>query len=173
MAEFGYTNDEEGIVTVCVDLDGPVRIPSSDFSRLLAATVDRLEKDSGLTGVIFSPSGNTSLRGGPIEALVRRARWRERSLRQGGSHQSSHATVGEAPGPRGGGDKRLGPLRKFRALSMLPSPNRLERPEREARTTGGEARPPSRRGWGRPADLPARDRAGAFVSYPRPSADPR
>ena len=60
MGEFRYEKDADGIVTVTMDMDGPVNSMSSAFRPLYAEMVTRLEAEAGLKGVVLT-SGKKGL----------------------------------------------------------------------------------------------------------------
>ena len=53
MGVFKYEKDEQGIVTVTMDMTGPVNAINAEYSDAMDETVVRLEAETGLTGVSF------------------------------------------------------------------------------------------------------------------------
>jgi 3-hydroxyacyl-CoA dehydrogenase/enoyl-CoA hydratase/3-hydroxybutyryl-CoA epimerase len=51
---FHYDKDSNNIVTVTMDMDGPVNAMSDAFLPLLEATLDKLEAETDLTGVVLT-----------------------------------------------------------------------------------------------------------------------
>jgi len=66
---FHYQQDEHGIVTITMDMQGPVNCMKQEFMPLLAAAVDRLESQTGLTGVIIASAKTTFFAGGDLNWL--------------------------------------------------------------------------------------------------------
>lgn len=69
MTGFNYEKDAEGIVTVTMDMDGPVNSMSAEFLPLLTDTIDRLETEQGLTGVVLTSAKKTFFAGGDLNML--------------------------------------------------------------------------------------------------------
>ena len=67
---FNYEKDDAGIVTVTMDMAGPVNTMNARFTELFAATITRLEAEDGLTGVIFTSAKKTFFAGGDLKWLV-------------------------------------------------------------------------------------------------------
>jgi 3-hydroxyacyl-CoA dehydrogenase/enoyl-CoA hydratase/3-hydroxybutyryl-CoA epimerase len=70
MSGFNYEKDAEGIVTVTMDMDGPVNAMNGEYREELGRTVDRLEKEQDLTGVIFASAKSTFFAGGDLRELL-------------------------------------------------------------------------------------------------------
>lgn len=71
MSGFNYEKDADGIVTVTMDMAGqPVNTMNEDFYGLLRDTVDRLEQEDGLTGVILASAKSTFFAGGDIKRML-------------------------------------------------------------------------------------------------------
>jgi len=66
---FIYEKDSSGIVTVTMDMDGPVNAMNEQYRAAMAETLDRLEKEQGLTGVVLASGKNTFFAGGDLKAL--------------------------------------------------------------------------------------------------------
>ena len=71
MSVFSYQKDEDGIVTVTMDMTGPVNAMNTEFSDAMGATIERLEVEKGLAGVIFASAKTTFFAGGDLKGLVR------------------------------------------------------------------------------------------------------
>ncbi|MFC3614485.1 3-hydroxyacyl-CoA dehydrogenase NAD-binding domain-containing protein [Lutimaribacter marinistellae] len=69
MGEFRYEKDADGIVTVTMDMDGPVNAMNAQFWPLFAETMDRLESEDGLKGVIWTSAKDTFFAGGDLNML--------------------------------------------------------------------------------------------------------
>lgn len=70
MSAFIYSKDADGIVTVTMDMPGPINAMNQLYRDTMAATVQRLEKESGLTGVVFASAKNTFFAGGDLNELL-------------------------------------------------------------------------------------------------------
>ena len=54
MSGFNYEKDANGVVTVTMDMDGPVNSMSEAFLPALRETVEKLEAEGDLAGVVLS-----------------------------------------------------------------------------------------------------------------------
>lgn len=70
MSDFKYEKDADGIVTVTMDMAGPVNAMSAKFNPLMKETIDRLEKEDDLTGVVFASAKKTFFAGGDLNGLL-------------------------------------------------------------------------------------------------------
>jgi 3-hydroxyacyl-CoA dehydrogenase / enoyl-CoA hydratase / 3-hydroxybutyryl-CoA epimerase len=70
MSGFRYTKDAEGIVTVTMDLNGPVNAMNGEYFEEMGRTVDRLEKEEDLNGVILASAKSTFFAGGDLRELM-------------------------------------------------------------------------------------------------------
>lgn len=70
MGEFTYEKDADGIVTVTMNMDGPVNSMSKEFGPLYAGMVNKLEAEAGLKGVILTSGKETFFAGGDLKRLV-------------------------------------------------------------------------------------------------------
>ena len=69
MSGFNYEKDASGVVTVTMDMEGPVNSMSSAFLPLLRETVEKLESESELTGVVLTSAKKTFFAGGDLNSL--------------------------------------------------------------------------------------------------------
>ena len=69
MSGFNYEKDADGIVTVTMDMAGPVNSMSEEFLPLLEDTAGRLEAEEGLTGVVLTSAKKTFFAGGDLNML--------------------------------------------------------------------------------------------------------
>ena len=67
---FHYLKDDQGIVTITMDLDGPVNAMNAQFRQAYAATVDRLCEETHLLGVIFASAKPTFFAGGDLKEML-------------------------------------------------------------------------------------------------------
>ncbi|NIB45164.1 3-hydroxyacyl-CoA dehydrogenase [Pseudomaricurvus alkylphenolicus] len=70
MSGFNYEKDADGIVTVTMDMNGPVNSMSAEFNPLWKEMVDKLEKEDGLTGVVIASAKKTFFAGGDLNSLL-------------------------------------------------------------------------------------------------------
>ena len=69
MPSFGYQQDSNGIVTVTMDMDGPINCMNLAFIPMLANTVEKLESEPSVTGVIIASNKTTFFAGGDLNWL--------------------------------------------------------------------------------------------------------
>lgn len=69
MSGFDYEKDAEGVVTVTMDLIGPVNAMTGEYREEMGRTVGRLEKEEGLRGVIIVSAKSTFFAGGDLRSL--------------------------------------------------------------------------------------------------------
>lgn len=69
MSGFNYEKDASGIVTVTMDMAGPVNAMNDEFLALLNDTIDALEEEEGLTGVVLTSAKSTFFAGGDLNVL--------------------------------------------------------------------------------------------------------
>ncbi|BFM14994.1 3-hydroxyacyl-CoA dehydrogenase NAD-binding domain-containing protein [Maricurvus nonylphenolicus] len=70
MSVFKYEKDADGIVTVTMDMTGPVNAMNEEYNVAMNETVDKLEAESGLTGVVFASAKSTFFAGGDLNMLL-------------------------------------------------------------------------------------------------------
>ena len=70
MSVFKYKKDADGIVTVTMDMTGPVNAMNKEYSIAMGETVDKLEAETELTGVIFASAKKVFFAGGDLYDLV-------------------------------------------------------------------------------------------------------
>jgi len=70
MGVFKYEKDEQGIVTVTMDMTGPVNAINAEYNVAMEETVVRLEAEAGLTGVIFASAKKVFFAGADLNELV-------------------------------------------------------------------------------------------------------
>ena len=66
---FHYDKDDNNVVTVTMDMDGPVNSMSDAFLPLLEATLDKLEAETDLAGVVLTSGKSTFFAGGDLNML--------------------------------------------------------------------------------------------------------
>ena len=66
---FHYEKDSNHVVTVTMDMDGPVNSMSDAFLPLFEATLDKLEAETELAGVVLTSGKSTFFAGGDLNML--------------------------------------------------------------------------------------------------------
>ncbi len=70
MSVFAYDKDSDGIVTVTMDMTGPVNAMNGEYRVAMTDTVQRLEQEEGLTGVVFASAKKVFFAGGDLHELL-------------------------------------------------------------------------------------------------------
>ncbi len=70
MSEFIYQKDADGIVTITMDMQGPVNSMNQAYMTLLQDTLDRLSTETELTGVVITSAKDTFFAGGDLKWLL-------------------------------------------------------------------------------------------------------
>jgi 3-hydroxyacyl-CoA dehydrogenase/enoyl-CoA hydratase/3-hydroxybutyryl-CoA epimerase len=70
MSAFNYAKDDDGIVTITMDMPGSVNAMNQLYRDTMNATVQRLEQESGLTGVVIASAKSTFFAGGDLNELT-------------------------------------------------------------------------------------------------------
>ena len=100
MSVFNYEKDTDGIVTITMDMTGPVNSMNDEFLPALSAAVERLTQESDLMGVIFASAKKTFFAGGNLHSLL---------AAEPGMEQEFFAGIEAVK-------------REFRALELMPVP---------------------------------------------------
>ncbi len=71
MSGFIYEKDKDNIVTIKMDMTGPVNAMNEEFIKLMEETVTRLESEKdGIKGVVITSAKDTFFAGGDLNQLV-------------------------------------------------------------------------------------------------------
>ena len=70
MSVFDYLKDADSIVTITMNMTGPVNAINQEFRETISATVDRLEQEENLTGVVLASAKKTFFAGGDLNELA-------------------------------------------------------------------------------------------------------
>ena len=70
MSAFKYEKDNDGIVTVTMDMAGPVNTMNAEYREAMADTVAALEAEDGLTGVVVTSAKKVFFAGGDLHELL-------------------------------------------------------------------------------------------------------
>lgn len=80
VAGFQISKDDEGIVTVALNLPGKVNIMDDDFMAAMESLLARLESARDYTGIIFTSAKPVFLAGGDLKRMVQAAPGQEQEL---------------------------------------------------------------------------------------------
>jgi 3-hydroxyacyl-CoA dehydrogenase / enoyl-CoA hydratase / 3-hydroxybutyryl-CoA epimerase len=70
MSVFNYDKDADGIVTVTMNMSGPVNAMNAEYRVAMAETIDRLENEDGLAGVVLASAKKVFFAGGDLNDLL-------------------------------------------------------------------------------------------------------
>jgi 3-hydroxyacyl-CoA dehydrogenase/enoyl-CoA hydratase/3-hydroxybutyryl-CoA epimerase len=70
MSVFIYEKDDQGIVTITMDMTGPVNAMNSEYDAAMEETVAKLEAEEDLAGVIFASAKKVFFAGADLKELV-------------------------------------------------------------------------------------------------------
>lgn len=70
MSVFNYDKDADGIVTVTMDMTGPVNMMNEEYRVAMGETLAKLESEQNLTGVVFASAKKVFFAGGDINMLM-------------------------------------------------------------------------------------------------------
>lgn len=70
MSVFNYEKDADGIVTVTMDMTGPVNAMNEEYRDAMSGTVNKLKAESDLTGVVFASAKKVFFAGGDLNDLL-------------------------------------------------------------------------------------------------------
>jgi 3-hydroxyacyl-CoA dehydrogenase / enoyl-CoA hydratase / 3-hydroxybutyryl-CoA epimerase len=70
MGVFKYEKDQQGIVTVTMDMTGPVNAINAEYRGTMDETLIRLEVEKGLSGVVFASAKKVFFAGADLKELV-------------------------------------------------------------------------------------------------------
>ena len=69
---FNYKKDQQNIVTITMDMDGrSTNVINEEFSQLWTETLEKLENENDLTGVILTSAKKTFLAGGDLDMIFK------------------------------------------------------------------------------------------------------
>ncbi len=71
MSVFNYEKDADSIVTITMDMTGPVNAMNAEFREAMLDTVEKLEAETELTGVVFASAKKTFFAGGDLNELLK------------------------------------------------------------------------------------------------------
>jgi 3-hydroxyacyl-CoA dehydrogenase/enoyl-CoA hydratase/3-hydroxybutyryl-CoA epimerase len=66
---FNYEKDGDGIVTLTMDMDGPVNAMNEQYRQAMAIIPQKLEAEEGLSGVVIASAKSTFFAGGDLKEL--------------------------------------------------------------------------------------------------------
>lgn len=80
MSIFHYQKDSNNIVTITMDMDGSVNAMNSQYREAMGETVNRLEAEPALTGVIITSAKKVFLAGGDLHEILATEKGDEQSF---------------------------------------------------------------------------------------------
>lgn len=70
MSVFKYEKDQDGIVTITMDMDGPVNAMNEQFKTAIHETLNKLEAETEMTGVVIASAKSTFFAGGDLKQMI-------------------------------------------------------------------------------------------------------
>lgn len=70
MSVFKYDKDADGIVTITMDMTGPVNAMNEEYRTAMSETVKKLQAESDLSGVVFASAKKVFFAGGDLNDLL-------------------------------------------------------------------------------------------------------
>lgn len=70
MNVFNYQKDAQGIVTVTMNMTGPVNAMNAEYRQAMQQTLEKLQSETGLAGVIFASAKKVFFAGGDLNELL-------------------------------------------------------------------------------------------------------
>ena len=70
MSVFKYEKDQDGIVTVTMDMSGPVNAMNAEYHAAMRETITKLTAETDLTGVVLASAKKVFFAGGDLNDLV-------------------------------------------------------------------------------------------------------
>ena len=67
---FIFDKDSDGIVTITMDLDGPVNAMNDQYRLGIEETISKLEAEVGMTGIVLASAKSTFFAGGDLKELA-------------------------------------------------------------------------------------------------------
>ena len=71
MSVFKYEKDQDGIVVVTMDMTGPVNAMNAEYHEAMEATLEKLESETELNGVVLASAKKVFFAGGDLNDLVK------------------------------------------------------------------------------------------------------
>jgi len=71
MSVFKYEKDQDGIVTITMDMSGPVNAMNAEYHEAMRETVAKLSQEAELTGVVLASAKKVFFAGGDLNDLVK------------------------------------------------------------------------------------------------------
>lgn len=80
MSVFKYEKDSDGIVTITMDMTGPVNSMSDEYGEAMEGTLRKLEAETDLSGVVFASAKKVFFAGGNIHNLLAMEKGQEEAM---------------------------------------------------------------------------------------------
>jgi 3-hydroxyacyl-CoA dehydrogenase/enoyl-CoA hydratase/3-hydroxybutyryl-CoA epimerase len=68
--QFKYEKDQHNIVTITMDMDGPVNAMNASYRQLMGDAVSKLEAEQDLSGVVLASAKKTFFAGGDLNVIL-------------------------------------------------------------------------------------------------------
>ena len=68
--QFKYEKDQDNIVTITMDMDGPVNAMNASYRQLMGDAISKLESEQNLKGVVIASAKKTFFAGGDLNAIL-------------------------------------------------------------------------------------------------------
>lgn len=68
--QFRYEKDQDGIVTITMDMSGPVNAMNGAYRRLMADAINKLEGEQDILGVVIASAKKTFFAGGDLNDIL-------------------------------------------------------------------------------------------------------
>lgn len=82
MSIFEYEKDDHGIVVITMNMQGSVNTMNPEYPQLMRESVEKLEAESQLTGVVFASAKQTFFAGADLKQLISVEKGDEEKFRQ-------------------------------------------------------------------------------------------
>jgi len=70
MSVFNYEKDQDGIVTITMDMTGPVNAMNDEYKAAMHDAVNKLEQEQNLTGVVLASAKKVFFAGGDLKVML-------------------------------------------------------------------------------------------------------
>ena len=71
MSVFKYEKDADNIVTITMDMSGPVNAMNAEYHAAMSETIAKVEAETELAGVVFASAKKVFFAGGDLNDLVK------------------------------------------------------------------------------------------------------
>ena len=100
MSVFNYQKDSDNIVTVTMDMTGPVNSMNEEYGIAMAETIDKLQQEDDLAGVVITSAKKVFFAGGNLNDLFAVQKGEEEAFMKGGEQiKAQLRTIEKMPVP--------------------------------------------------------------------------